>query len=253
MTTKDEYPAGMPCWVDSWQADPAAALEFYGPLLGWDFDDAAPMPQGLDGAYFTARIGGRRVAGIGQAPPSSPVGWMTYVRVERIEQTLERADAVGGVRLAGPLRAGPDGRLAVLADPTGVAFGLWEAGDRAGAELISEPGAWAMSSLHSPDIGRARTFYAALFGWELTQEPGVPFAQWQLAGQVIAVASSTDGVTVPPHWAVNFATGDVDALADHALALGGQVLMAPFDTPGFRNAVLADPQGGVIATSSARG
>jgi predicted enzyme related to lactoylglutathione lyase len=42
---------------------------------------------------------------------------------------------------------------------------------------------------------------------------------------------------------------DVDAIAEHATALGGTVLVAPFDTPGFRNAVVADPQGAVFSIS----
>jgi predicted enzyme related to lactoylglutathione lyase len=38
--------------------------------------------------------------------------------------------------------------------------------------------------------------------------------------------------------------------AEHAVALGGRLWMAPMDTPGFRSAVIADPQGGVIAISA---
>jgi catechol 2,3-dioxygenase-like lactoylglutathione lyase family enzyme len=43
---------------------------------------------------------------------------------------------------------------------------------------------------------------------------------------------------------------DADVITQRATTLGGTVLMAPFYTPGFRNAVLADPQGGVIAISA---
>ena len=72
MNKQDDYPLGAPCWVDTFQPDPRAALQFYGPLLGWSFDEAAPMPNGLGGDYFAARVAGRLVAGIGQAPASSP-------------------------------------------------------------------------------------------------------------------------------------------------------------------------------------
>ncbi len=67
MTHRDTYPAGAPCWVDTLQADPEAAMRFYGALLGWSFDPAAAMPVGLEGEYFTARLAGRKVAGIGWA------------------------------------------------------------------------------------------------------------------------------------------------------------------------------------------
>ncbi len=250
MTKRDWYPAGAPCWVETLQPDPRAALAFYGPLFGWAFDEAASMPGGLEGEHFAARVAGRLVAAVGQAPQSSPTVWSTYVRVDELEQTLGRAEDAGGQRLAGPFDAGSDGRLAVLADATGVPFCLWQAGRRIGAELVGEPSAWAMSSLHTTDLERAQAFYGGLFGWELAPVPDAAFSQWRLAEQVVAVVTATDGVAVPPHWSVNFAVRDADVTAQQAVALGGSVLTGPMDTPGLRNAIIADPQGGVIAISA---
>lgn len=106
MSTREDYPAGAPCWVDTLRPHPRAALRFYGPLFGWTFDEATSMPTGLTGEYFAARTAGRLVAGIGLAPPSSPAVWSTYMRVEDIEQTLARAEDARGGRLAGPFQAG---------------------------------------------------------------------------------------------------------------------------------------------------
>jgi uncharacterized protein len=252
VTKREDYPVGVPCWVDTWQPDPRAALHFYGPLLGWSFDEPTELPAGR-GSYFTARLARSRVAGVGQSPPSSPAVWSTYVRVKELESALARAEATGGTQLAEPMEIGSEGRLAVLSDATGVPFGLWQAGELSGAELVAEPGAWAMSSLHTPDVERATVFYNTVFGWELVPVPDAPFSQWRLGGQMIGVVTATDGSAVPPHWSVNFAVGDADAVAQHATALGGTVVMGPFDTPGLRNAVIADPQGGVIAVSATAG
>ena len=62
-------------------------------------------------------------------------------------------------------------------------------------------------------------------------------------------------VEVPAHWSVNFAVRDADATAtaEHAAALGGGIVMAPADTPGFRSAVISDPQGGIVAVSATSG
>ncbi len=250
MDKQEDYPPGAPCWVDTLQPDPRAALRFYGALLGWSFDEPTSMPNGLGGDYFGARVAGRLVAGIGQAPASSPAVWSTYVRVDDIEQALARAEEAGGARLAGPMDAGSAGRLAVLTDATDVPFCLWQAGTRIGAELVNEPNTWAMSSLHSINLERAQAFYGAVFGWELEPVPNAPFSRWRLSNQVVAVVTATDGVTVPPHWSVNLAVRDADAIADHAAVLGGNVVLAPIDTPGYRSAVIADPQGGVIAVSA---
>jgi predicted enzyme related to lactoylglutathione lyase len=201
------------CWVDVHAPDPDAAGAFYSGLLGWEVE------AGI------ARLGGRAVAGIAAGPAAV---WTTYV-----DAPLARVTEAGGSVL---LEA--DG-FAIVADPTGVAFGVTQ--DRR-AEVAGEPGAWQMSALHSPDLGVAAAFYGAAFGWQLD---GMLF---KLGDRVVAVGTPVvDGV--PPHWAVNFRVDDADATAARAAELGGAVLMAPTDAPGFRSAVLADPQGGVIAIS----
>ena len=252
MGYRTEYPPGVPCWVDTMQPDPAAATAFYGGLLGWEFDD---------GEYRTARLSGRRVAGVGHAPPGSPAFWATYVRVESLDTALARAADAGGSVLVGPTGFGADGTAAAVADPTGVAIGLWEPAARAGAEVVNEPGAWAMSALHTPDLEAANAFFASVFGWEAEPMAGTPLTLLRLPGyeggepaqpiprDVVAVVTVAEG-GVPPHWAVNFRVEDVDAVATRALELGGTLLMPPTDAPGFRNAVIADPQQGVIAVSA---
>jgi predicted enzyme related to lactoylglutathione lyase len=52
---------------------------------------------------------------------------------------------------------------------------------------------------------------------------------------------------VPNHWHVYFAVDDADATAAKATELGGSVMVAPFDSPVGRMAVLTDPQGAVFS------
>ncbi|MFE4543497.1 VOC family protein [Arthrobacter sp. NPDC056727] len=250
MPSRDTSSVGVPCRVDTFQPDPRAATEFYGPLFGWTFDDPAPMPAGLGGEYFAARYRGRLVAGIGQAPPLTPTVWNTYIRVDDVTQTIARAEQAGGTLLAGPFGAGPEGRLAVLADATGVPFCLWQPGGNDGGRVADVPNSWAMSSLHTADVERAKAFYGAVFGWDSGPVPDAGFSLWRRSGEVVAAVTPTGGTGVPPHWSVNFAVSDADATAERAAALGGSVLMAPMSTPGFRNAVIGDPQGGFIAVSA---
>ena len=83
MSEREEYPPGVPCWVETLQPDPEAALGFYGPLFGWEFSEPGP------GQYFVARIGGRDVAGIGSLRGLAIPSWNTYIRAERVEATVE--------------------------------------------------------------------------------------------------------------------------------------------------------------------
>ena len=57
MSTREDYPAGVPCWVDTNQPDPVDAARFYSGLFGWQTEDA--MPPGAGAHYYMARIGGR--------------------------------------------------------------------------------------------------------------------------------------------------------------------------------------------------
>ena len=49
-----------------------------------------------------------------------------------------------------------------------------------------------------------------------------------------------------PHWSVNFWVPDADAVAAKAAELGGRVMVPPYDAPGFRATVVADPRGAAL-------
>ena len=57
------------------------------------------------------------------------------------------------------------GRMAVLADPVGAVFCVWEPHERRGAQVVNEPNAWSMSALNTADPDRAASFYGSVFGW----------------------------------------------------------------------------------------
>lgn len=272
MSTRDDYPTGVPCWVETLQADPRSAMTFYGALFGWDFSDPEATTGDPAGEYVVAHMDGRAVAGIGTLPalddqltPVMPV-WSTFIRVESADQSVERAVSAGGRLLLGPLDAGPAGRWAALLDPAGASFGVWEARERVGAQLVNEPRTWAMSALHTPDPAAATRFYEAVFGWDSQPiAPGAPVTLFRLDGyiggepeqamprDVVAVMTATppgpDGPSIPPHWNVNLLVDDSDETAARAVELGGRILIAPMDTPGFRSAVLTDPQGAAFSIS----
>ena len=63
MPERDGYIPGVPCWIDTSQPDPEAAVDFYRGLFGWEFEDV--MPPDSPGKYFIARIRGGDVAAVG--------------------------------------------------------------------------------------------------------------------------------------------------------------------------------------------
>lgn len=256
MSIRTTYPAGVPCWVTVLAADPHAARDFYGPLFGWDFAG----PGGPDDEpFYEATLDGARVAGIGMLPEDTQPAWMTNIRVDQLEQTIRHAIDAGGTLIAGPMDLAPAGRLAVVADPGGATLCAMEPGRRPGAERVNEPGAWAMSSLSTPDAARAKAFYVSTFGWQA--ESFGSATMWRLPGYVggepqqpvprdVVATMELAAETAQARWEVDFWVADVDAAARTATQNGGRVLIQPRDTGiGFRTAVLADAEGATFSIS----
>jgi predicted enzyme related to lactoylglutathione lyase len=119
-------------------------------------------------------------------------------------------------------------------------------------------GTFCWPELHTPDPAAAKAFYAGLFGWTANDipmvEPGsAPYTIFQLNGVDVAAFYPLDAKMqaggMPPCWSAYVAVDSADDIAKQCEALGGKVLMAPFDVMGTigRMAVLQDPTGAVIS------
>ncbi len=267
MSTREHYPAGVPCWVDTNQPDAAAAAKFYSGLFGWETEDGMPPDSGQN--YFMGRLGGRDVGAI-SGPSDKPPVWTTYISVENADDAARGVRDAGGQVITEPFDVLDAGRMAVCADPEGAVFCLWQAGQNRGSAAVNEHGAVNFNNLHTDDLEGAKAFYAAVFGWE-TIDVGSPM--WTLPGygdhleeinpgtrasfaqmgapdgfiDVVAAVLPREGG--PARWSVTFGVDDADAAAEQARGLGGSVLAEPQDAPWVRFTVLADPAGAAFTAS----
>src|ERR1700691_2335622 len=193
MLKRDGYLPGVPCWVDTSQPDPEAAVAFYSGLFGWDFKDA--MPPGSGGKYFIASLRGGSVAAVGSQPEDAPptAMWNTYVWVENADEAVAKARDAGGRVVADPFDVFDAGRMAVLTDPEGAAFCVWQAKQHKGAQIVNEPGSLNFNGLNTRDVQGAQSFYGSLFGWEaLGLEGGAQM--WRLPGYGAFLEKSDPGL-----------------------------------------------------------
>jgi predicted enzyme related to lactoylglutathione lyase len=262
MSERDGYDPGVPCWIDTWQPDADAPARFYAGLLGWETERTTP--DGAEPQYVMCRLRGRDVAAIGSGGAAQgPPAWTTYIRVESVDATAANATAAGGAVVAAPFDSLDGGRVAILADPSGAPFGVWETGAHRGAQVINEPGAWAMSILLSDDPETAKAFYGAVLGWGADPFPlgDSEGLLWRLPGYVGGKAEQpvprdVVGVLAPAFgrpggWVVNFWVPDADETAARAVELGGAIVHGPFDSAISRDAVIADPAGAIFTVSTA--
>ncbi len=276
MPERDHYIPGVPCWVDTAQPDPAAGTGFYGGLFGWEFEDV--MPPGSGANYFIARLHGGDVAAVGSIPEGAPqqAAWNTYIAVADADDAVAKVRAAGGSTLSEPFDVMEAGRMAVLADPEGAVFSVWQARQTFGAGVVNEAGSLNFNGLATRDAAAAKAFYGSVFGWS-TLDVGGGADMWTMPGygddlerdnpdlrKMVAesggppgfedvVAAITpigdDQPDTPPHWSVTFATDDADATAAKATELGGTVVVPPMDAPWVRMTVLQDPQGATFIAS----
>jgi uncharacterized protein len=275
MIDRDGYIEGVPCWIDTSQPDPEAALPFYSGLFGWEFKDV--MPPDSPGKYFTASLRGGAVAAVGSQPEGAPpmAVWNTYIWVDSADETAAKVEAAGGKTLTPPFDVMDAGRMGVFSDPEGAAFCVWQANRHRGANVVNEHGALNFNNLGTRDPEAAKAFYGSVFGWDVLDLGN--FKAWTLPGyaefleqrdpglrermseggapagfaDVVAAINpiGDDEPDTPAHWSVTFAVDDADAAAAKAYELGGKVIVPPFDAPWVRMAVINDPQGATFVAS----
>jgi predicted enzyme related to lactoylglutathione lyase len=231
------------CWTELSAHDATAAKAFYLPLFGWTNDDI-PIPGG---AYIMLKKDGRDVAALMENKKVPHPAWTSYVLVENADAMAEKAAVLGGTILAPAFDVMDAGRMAVLQDPSGAIFALWQAGRHKGFGAYGEPGTPCWFELITPETAKCETFYTQLFGWraKVSESSDMQYTELYLGEQAIAgMLKTPEGMGAPPHWVPYFAVADCDATAEQTKSMGGQVMTGPRDIPHVgKFAYLLDPQG----------
>jgi uncharacterized protein YndB with AHSA1/START domain/predicted enzyme related to lactoylglutathione lyase len=109
-------------WNELLVDDVDKAKAFYTELLGWKTEEMpGPMPYTL----FTQQ--GLGVAGLMKKPmPDAPAQWLAYVSVESAEKSAQRVVELGGRVIKAPFEIPDVGSIAIVLDPEGVPFGLFQ-------------------------------------------------------------------------------------------------------------------------------
>lgn len=267
----ERYIPGVPCWIDTIHPDPEAAADFYAGLFGWDCEDT--MPAEVPGHYFMARIDGADVAAVGSVPDGAPnvAEWNSYIWVDDADATTKLAVDNGATVIAAPFDIFDAGRMAMLADPQGAVFGLWQPDQHRGAAKVNEHGTLNFNDLTTTDVDGAAAFYGAVFGWGVMSMGSSKFWTMTAYGdhleelnpgmrKQMAEMGAPDFENVvaslgeaepgqPARWGVTFAVDDIDVTAKTAVELGATIVTDPTDAPWVRYAIIQDPQGAVFQAS----
>ena len=165
MPIRHGAPLGAPTWIDLSSSDTDLAKDFYGTVFGWTFESA-----GSDyGGYINAFKDGQPVAGLMFNDPqwNSPDGWTTYFHTADIKATRRPPrPPPAASSCVEPMEVKDKGWMAMLTDPAGAFFGLWQPIGHQGFEVVGEAGAPVWHQLTTRDYGRALDFYREVCGWK---------------------------------------------------------------------------------------
>jgi len=251
----EKHPPGTFCWIELATTDQDAAKNFYGKLFGWGAHD---FPMGPNDFYSMFQLEGRDTAAAYTIRPEQraqgvPPHWMIYVAVESADTAANRAAELGGTVLAPAFDVYDVGRMAVVQDPTGATFSVWQAKKHSGTGIAGVDGTLCWADLSTPDQERAGSFYSGLFSWKIVKEDEDPSHNYwhivngeEFIGGIPPAAHRNPGI--PPHWLAYFTVSDCDAAAGKAKQLGAKLFLPPMTVEDVgRMAVLADPQGAAFA------
>ncbi|HKS43930.1 MAG TPA: VOC family protein [Amycolatopsis sp.] len=252
--TRSLLPSGLPCWVELATADENAAQAFYGGLFGWTYR-AIRHPATRNGRYLLASLDDADVGGLYLAEPGQRSAWTINVAVRNTINAAEWVEHLGGEVTRAPVSIPHHGSILRASDPGGTPVVFWqppETWDFASGE----PNTFSGADLNTRDGTAADHFFCRLFNYTAVQigdHHGIDYMEWRLGNQPVLyryVMGPEYPPDTPPHWMVYFQVHPdrgTDAATEHALLLGGSVVVNPYDTPWGRIAILADPAGATFS------
>lgn len=243
-------------WPELATTDQKNGVSFYRGLFGWDLSE---VPLGPGETYSMFQMRGKEVAAAYTMRPQerqsgAPPHWNSYVTVKNVDESTKKAQQLGATVFAPPFDVMDAGRMAVLQDPTGAVFQIWEPKRSIGARILNEPGALCWTELTTTDTKAAETFYTQLFGWTAKHSAaGAPmdYTEFSVDGTPsigMMPKPAQMPAHIPSYWMPYFQVTNVDQSASKVKELGGKLMVGPEDIPNTgRFAIATDPQGAVFA------
>ncbi|HWF47533.1 MAG TPA: VOC family protein [Bryobacteraceae bacterium] len=242
-------------WYELHTPDAAPAEAFYKGVLGWGMQDAG-MPNR---PYTLVTVAGIPIGGLLQKPASGftsgeKAGWMGYIGVEDLDAILQRLENAHGFVHRAPEEIPGVGRFAVVADPQGAIFVLFQPPkgmQQPERPSPGTPGTAAWHDLAAVEWQSDFNFYADLFGWSKSQAMDMGTSG---VYQIFAVGSEPIGGMMnrmnpsqSPGWLFYFNVDDIDSAVARVKQHGGTVIHGPSVVPGGQQiAHCLDTQGAIF-------
>lgn len=249
--TQMHHAHGTFCWIELATTDGPGAKKFYSELFGWTTHDS-PVGPGM--VYTMLGLDGKDVGALyekGEMMKDVPTHWASYISVTNADEIVAKAKSLGGTIIKDAFDVMDVGRMAVIMDPTGAAFCIWQPKKHQGIGVKGEPNSLTWNELLTNDTTKASDFYTKLFGWTAKSHGGgTEYTEFVLGDTAFAgmMQIQPQMGPMPPNWGIYFAVADCDETARKATSLGARLYVPPMDIENVgRFSTISDPQGAVFS------
>ncbi len=121
---------GTLCWADLGTRDRDRATKFYSQLFGWQIFADEKDKSG----YLHIKNGQDFIGGVPPSqhlPPNAPPHWLAYFQVSDCKASAAKAKQLGAKLYLEPMFMENVGTMAVIADPQGATFAIFQPGHKA--------------------------------------------------------------------------------------------------------------------------
>jgi uncharacterized protein len=113
-------------WIELLSRDARKAGEFYRAVAGYDVVENTSSPRPEDFVFVSEGYARAAAVTLPKDRPSAAPTWLLFVRVNNLSGCVEKATQLGGKVVLPPDPKLFEGKLAVIADPTGAAVGVMQ-------------------------------------------------------------------------------------------------------------------------------
>ena len=235
-------------WCDYVSNDARKAQGYFAEVFGWS-TKTTQLPRG---AYTMIVNRGETIGGYSEPTEArAHAHWLVHLAVDDAHASAEHVAATGGSVVMRPMKVGDHGTMAIVRDPFGAEFALWQAAGKLANDgnYTGVDGSWIWTELYSDDIDRTLPFYTAIGHFEVEHmakkrdAPGPDrYEILKTAGKGVAGVMRMPGA--PQMWMPYLMVANVDGTLQAMAHHGAEVKHPPETLPGVgRLAVLADPLG----------
>jgi uncharacterized protein len=256
-------------WYELLTTDADAAAVFYGNVVGWKIGGRTATGPGAHDYRMIGRSDGGFAGGVMQLTPDmlqhgARPTWLGYLHVKDVD-VAARAIVADGGKLMMPRMDLPVGRIAMVTDPLGTSFYVMDPIPPAGQPDAKSDVFDAVAvqrvrwnELASPDLTRAKAFYARHFGFAFNEVMPMgamgDYCFIDHDGKRLGAIMQKSPQSPPASWLFYFGVPSVAAAKAAIEAGGGKVMNGPHEVPGGDWIVVAtDPEGAPFGVVGGRG